>query len=731
MGGMTQRRELFTAVTTNICGDIDPTTLGFTQAERDAAKSTTDKVNSMMGGNPLKDFVTQGTEFTGENIMEYAQKLIVAIAPYLVFFLISLIGCCCYLYNWCCNYCSCCKNACTGCCKCCKAPTSTKRRTLYFVVAIVLCLGIFSASIAGIATAKNLSFDKFTCSIVGFLDTIVNGDSSLKWIGVKPAVSTLSSLGAQIGTVVSDLGSQSIDAQTTDMDNSLNAAITKIDDLYTDYNTRTLPRADPTQTPTTYTPEFIDKLGDSSTDGTVCYALRTEMEVKKTTLATLATQMNDNLGDIDAQAGNFQSAIDSATNLATDMSKSMSDALDSLSSTGEQINSGGNGANSGVTAIFGVTLAFSLIAIISMVLVKFCNIKLFNKCAHVSWCFLGLFTILGFLLASILYPVSIVSVGLCDVFNSLLNDRTVLQNTFKTFSLDGSIGDTIDTCFYAEKKSILEKFGITDKIGLLNETLSYLDQVNQFVPGSNVPDSLVIPVQQFLVTQLTEGTMVDSSNTLDDLTALNAYTTSPSGCSIRDTWLLNSANCTTSQGTKLTATDGATTNSGSATCIGMYDAWLPRATYSADTSARYSAPLASCNGPTVITFVNSFINNRDQAKTLFTEIQGRLTDISDANADFMTKVRSFTDRFTNVNTTINTISSQLLDPNTGILSNAECGFIRTSLNRVYDALCVGIITTLYQTSVVLIVLSFFSLFGTFFIFCVAKRALIQNDEDKQ
>jgi hypothetical protein len=69
-------RELYTSVTTTFCGDIDPTTLGFTQDDRDAATSTAQKVNDKMGGNPLKDIVNNGGELTGSQLTDYLVKVV-------------------------------------------------------------------------------------------------------------------------------------------------------------------------------------------------------------------------------------------------------------------------------------------------------------------------------------------------------------------------------------------------------------------------------------------------------------------------------------------------------------------------------------------------------------------------------------------------------------------------------------------------------------------------------
>lgn len=721
-------RELFTSVTTNFCGDIDPTTLGFTQSDRDAAQSTVNKVNSQMGGNPLKDLVTGGQSWSGDTIVNYAKKLIQAVAAWIIFFIISLIACCCYLCNWCCNYCSCCTNCCDNkCCRCCKPPKDTKRRTLYFVIAVALCLGIFSASIAGIVASKGLKFEKFTCALVGFLDNITYGDKTLKWIGISPAADTLSNLAGTIQNVIDQLKNQQVDTSKKNLINSkLTTCINDIDNLYNNNKLMTVVRADTSASPNPYTPDFISNLGDKSTSGTVCYALYTEMTVKNSTVQSTADEMNSNINSISQVSSSFQSAIDSAKSVAKSMSSSMTSALDSLKSTGTTVNSAGDGLNQGSTAVFAVTLTFGLIAIISLVLVKFCNLKIFNKFTHISWCLLGLFTILGFLLASILYPVSILAVEVCDLFSAILNDQTFLKNTFSTFGLSSDIGDTLNTCIFGSG-IILEKFGVADKLGLLNDTLNLLNKVSSYT-GTNAPDSIVIPIQQFYVGQFIDGSAPDSQYMVTDLATLNGQTSSAS-CGMKDKWYGNSKNCTSSDGTVFTAGSAANSGVNSATCLGIWDSWSQRSGYAADASTRYG----TCPGAASATLLTGFVNSRKQAadNSHFGKVQADLNTLQSDNGLFMTELKSMLTGFSSIQTTISSIVSDLTDPTTGIISNANCQFIKPNLNRIYDALCVGVITNMYQTSVVLIVLSFFTLFGTCFIFCVAKRALLTDDSAKQ
>jgi len=142
-------------------------------------------------------------------------------------------------------------------------------------------LGIFSAAIAGIVAAKGLQLNKFTCATVRFLDDITNGDKSLKWIGIVGAANTLSSLAGQVGGVVSTLGSFSMDsAQGARINANYTICTNRIDSIYNTYNTMTVPRADPTVTPNSYTPDFIANLGPKEASGKITNTLYVEMKTK-------------------------------------------------------------------------------------------------------------------------------------------------------------------------------------------------------------------------------------------------------------------------------------------------------------------------------------------------------------------------------------------------------------------------------------------------------------------
>jgi hypothetical protein len=48
---------------------------------------------------------------------------------------------------------------------------------------------------------------------------------------------------------------------------------------------------------------------------------------------------------------------------------------------------------------------------------------------HCGWCFYCLFMIVGFLLGTILNPVSVASLEVCDYLNAWLHDETFFQQS--------------------------------------------------------------------------------------------------------------------------------------------------------------------------------------------------------------------------------------------------------------------------------------------------------------
>ena len=378
-------------------------------------------------------------------------------------------------------------------------------------------------------------------------------------------------------------------------------------------------------------------------------------------------------------------------------------------------------------------MAVAAFALTSIFLVC-CGAKFFNKCVHLSWCALGLLMLLGFVLSTVALPLSVLLSEGCEVADKVIVNPTFFNETFDKFigtsnSNSQEAKSTIYRCLYGDG-SVLGEFHIQNTLDQFNQIFTYLDEtanLTEYV--QQVPDSVTIPINQALISEFQTGLLPDAQITVQDLLKLNALTNKNSNkCTqVTDTWVLNSANCTSSFGTVLTSADAANFNLNSPTCIGL-DVWGNK-----DITQRYNTntfPTSSCEniGGTpanlyLQNFVNRFMTSRQEVNTIFTQVSSDLDSVSARNAEFMTSVKNITNTFVPIINTTRTMYNALANPTDGLLANSNCTFIRESLYDIRDTMCVGFTASVFQTSIAMIVISFMSYFGMFSLFCLAKKFL--------
>ena len=397
------------------------------------------------------------------------------------------------------------------------------------------------------------------------------------------------------------------------------------------------------------------------------------------------------------------------------------------------------GIGSGLTALFAVNLVFAIVALASIGMVKFMKIKFFNKILHFSWCVIVLMTLLGFIIVTLTMPLSIVLVESCEVFKLTLTDEDFF-NDVTDLIFSGGSSDTksiLHTCFYGSGLA-LDELGLTNDLSYFDTIYDQLDAVNNIIPldgtytTSNPPPSVVIPAQQTIVDNTLSGELVDSSYTVTDLKTLNKGTNSAyySCISLQDTWVLNSASCAT--GYTFLSTDAETEHVGSKTCLGFVDAWMDPSTK--DISLRYTTTYfqTSCTNPsstTIKNLVNGFVANRNDITSDFTSIQTDLQTVADRQKDYSAEVLTFVNKIKQVQTDVAALKDSLVGETNGVIPNTNCKFIGTDLRKLQVGMCATFASSLYQASVVMIVMSVFAFLATIFTFNLAKRFSIGIKKD--
>ena len=161
---------------------------------------------------------------------------------------------------------------------------------------------------------------------------------------------------------------------------------------------------------------------------------------------------------------------------------------------------------------------------------------------------------------------------------------------------------------------------------------------------------------------------------------------------------------------------------------------------SKDVTQRYTTtnfPTSQCGNqgstPTATytqNFVNNFVTSRSQVKSSFQTVQSDLSTVASDNHNFMTTIKSATSRFVSVRQNTGVWYSALADKDTGIMNNPKCGFLKNSFKSVRDHMCVGLITSIYQATIVIIIASFMDFLGMFCLFCLVKRFIVAPSGEK-
>jgi len=260
------------------------------------------------------------------------------------------------------------------------------------------------------------------------------------------------------------------------------------------------------------------------------------------------------------------------------------------------------------------------------------------------------------------------------------------------------------------------------------DTLSGTFDINSNTP----PPSIIIPYQQAMVALWKNGKVVDAPESGIDLATLNVYVNkNQNSCfGYTDTWFLNSINCTGTD-SKFLSSSGNRFDFPNPTCIG-FDAWMSPA-HSA--SSRYTSGDTTCGTQASLAsqvyaqqFVNNFVTNRNTITTIFGNVETALATVQSKHDIFANSLVAVFQKLRDIKTDLNDISDAIVGPTNGLITNAQCTFIKNDLKSLTDSMCVGFVSSLYQTSVLIILTSFFTLFSTIAVFCLAKRFLAEAEK---
>jgi len=318
---------------------------------------------------------------------------------------------------------------------------------------------------------------------------------------------------------------------------------------------------------------------------------------------------------------------------------------------------------------------------------------------------------LGWITSLVIIPTNIRFMETCGALKKSIDDPIFFNKTMDLFvDHSSSVNQYLYTCIHGNA-DIPSTFGLYRPTKRFTELYSdhMLDALgtilHDFPQKSNR-----IPNLENKLKNYESGFFSDSHETTTDLENLNRNTTISTACgSLKDTWVLNSQNCTNEMGKKFSKKDESDSNVGQPTCIG-FDQWIGFIDKSIET--RYERFLKDCQDDDALRkiaraqrFVNGFVKNRKELDKLLYEMMVDLAELGLKYEDHIKVLNSFSDISHLIQKDLIAFNETLFTPKVGLMSNMNCQIIMKDFQNFHNNLCTGLIPRIFEISTVITLIS--------------------------
>lgn len=170
-------------------------------------------MKSQMKVNPIEAYLKIGGP-DKENGPKMFNAFVAITGFWLLMFIISIMGCCCYCYCCICDKCCC---PCKGCRRDYKKKPITKMEVnLCLILLILFSAPLFVIGIWGMSAASEIpaSITTMQCAMVSFPYNLMEGVDTAnggKWIGMKPLAIGLDTMAKDMSTKIGEIQNQMSD----------------------------------------------------------------------------------------------------------------------------------------------------------------------------------------------------------------------------------------------------------------------------------------------------------------------------------------------------------------------------------------------------------------------------------------------------------------------------------------------------------------------------------------
>lgn len=395
--------------------------------------------------------------------------------------------------------------------------------------------------------------------------------------------------------------------------------------------------------------------------------------------------------------------------------------------------------NSFFFAAWSINIFAAILGIFGGISVYLFKLTRMRVLLHVSWCTISILMLAGFILASILVPLGILTMEGCDIYNDIISSK----NEFATYTevIPSDVNFKLQTCLFGTGDLLVE-YGIKNQVDELDNItrsfhkLSKLSEKNSNFSLSS--SNILISAWQEEVDSLKNGLIsdyIDSDNnnsffSIDIFNKWSDYGVSGSfqslSCSeTMDNWVFNFSNCTYE--TKWISGSNPSYLYGDSVCIPMEDF------DSSSFNTRYSSIYSIC-GSNISdnnkNYFNSLKNYDTSRRILFNNIGIDLTNLVASSDNYNEKLLNFNDTIYNFLGNIENFVSNISDPKSGLISSFNCGFLRSSVRDSYNSMCVSLFVPIYYQIVLICTTSLLMFFMSFVTYLAGMRFGKVNKSDE-
>jgi len=615
----------------------------------------------------------------------------------------------------------------------CRRPRTQRNKKKYYLAGLLFCFVVFVSSLAGAASMNynGQNGNAAACSMLEFLDEVVNGNLDQNWAGVETSEISYRQLRDRFKEEVYNVN-VTFSTDMTAVDASIQEYTSDFDLLYNTRNNYQVKSARYTDdSSVVIDTDFILNLGPKDQSGTYLnYLLNESSQLSKTVLAS-SVGLQDDIQYLKQSNVTLQNNLTKAASGFSDFATTITSISQGMSNFIREHFEGYSSLHEVVGASFIVYIIVSLMLFITLIVHYQTRSRLAVQTVYVLWHLMMIWTIVTGFVAANLQAMKKRTVEYCDVFNLLASDESFydgLQNQYPIY-----FPKTLKTCFFDNGRTY-DGLDFGKGTDLLQNMSNMISDAGLYMV--NGPGSREIQRQEGIMDLYIQGLLYANSSAsnvtgpranLEILTSWANYQVSGSNqeqladCKVsKDSWVLNTTNCTT---TPFNIAYSPDEFFGDSMCLGIHS--IDSGTIGQRYNDESFAKCAQVSGENISEIL---INNYQGLNRHFDDVRRKFrflkdfynSNLNDKYQDILESAIPITSPIQVFNQSFGDYLDYVTGSINGIVYNSNCSFFRTKLLAANTFVC-DFGSEAKSTLTALIIATIFGIIGSILVYLYLRK----------